>query len=151
MTDSMPEKEIKEIKEVTRLTGFIARHLGELKEPDGPDTYYEYEDGRVRLRAMMEMGTPVEADIVREGKNAPVLRNTLYGLHPRQGLTRYNPGAWTGHLRSLEAPAEAAREQEEQEKRDRENENRLERFRPVDDSDIFPEQGTEQRTRPERK
>ena len=141
MTDRAPDAEI---KEATRLTLLIARHLGNWKDPDGPSTYHEYEDGRVRLRAMWGAGVPVEADIVREGEHLPVLRNLAHKTHPGDGLQRYNPGAWTGHLRSLEARALAAREQEEQEKRDRENENRLERFQPVDDSDIFPEHSAEE-------
>ena len=147
MTGRTREEELREIEEVTNLAYLIARHLGERQNQGGPAAYYEYADGRVRLRIMPGSGTPVEAEIVRERKYVPVLQNNRYKDHPGDGLKRYNPGAWTGYLRSLEAEAAAASEREKIEKQAREEESRLERFSPVDDSSLFPKQ----RARPERK
>ena len=137
-------------RRVDRAARVIARNLGQRHEPERAAPYHEYGDGRVVVRLHIRRIPMVTVEIVRDGQAEPVYEN-MPG-NPDSPV-RYNPGAWTNHLMSMEPRARrnkdagnlgAGRKRDIKETRDREtaavsNIRHAEMHAPANDSGLFPE------------
>ena len=119
--------------DIAKMAASVATHLTTRTSRKKHGGYLYYEDGLIEIQ--LDTYVPnISIALVMEDKQVPVF-NAAY--HSWEQPSRYNPGAWTGHLEQLAERAAEAEKGQKEERQAAEALRHQDHFGPIDDGNIF--------------
>ena len=119
--------------DIAKMAASVATHLTTHRSRKKHGGYLHYEDGLIEIQ--LDTYVPnISIALVMEGKQVPVFSASH---HSWDRPSRYNPGAWTGHLEQLAERAAEAEKGQKEERQAAEALRRQDHFGPIDDAALF--------------